>query len=156
MSLISIMESLAAQGVSATGRTPTPYLFETLPNGVVPTASLPCRLIYTGDVQDYAATFVAMGKLTHVPYRILDLMLWTPTAQNVGRTDIERPLAEYAHNYHMMLRSWRNAGQSEPDQAVLTAFIPPAPGIYSWPPQSNTLYWGVMCGVQVDEYFAGA
>lgn len=154
MSLTLIRASLAAQAVVAGGGvTPQTFCGSTLP-AAVETASLPCRLLLAGDDQGKGddGNFIALGKLTQVTYQISDVLLWVATGQGIGRSGVEADLTTYTDNYLLMLRQWRNAGQSAANVTGFRSTI----GVANYPLGGPTFYWAAPVVVQVEEYYAGA
>ena len=156
MTLALIMSSLASQSVNVGGVAPRVYNGATLPNKIE-TTSLPARLLLAGNEEGRGASgqFVAIGKLDRVVFQISDLMLAAPTAQGLGRPQYEPVLKTYVDDYLAMLRNWRDAGQSNPAQAVLQDFSLTISTI-GYPAAVSERYWSVACVVTVAEWYSGA
>jgi len=151
MSLIAILNSLAAQPVASGQVVPTVKHLDGLPNAV-PTALCPCRLFLSGSEEGRGTegSFSALGTLLESTFQISDLMLWTTQAQGTGRAQYERDLTVYQDNYLAMLRGWRGAGQAQAHVVGFRSVI----GLYEYPAQSGVRFWGVLVVVQVQEFYS--
>lgn len=148
--LVAIYAAIAAMSVSAASQTPTVWDLDDIRDSLH-TAQLPVRILLpSGNFNTGgAATFapVTINSIAKGTWQIIDLCLWRPLGQGLGMRDIGATLAEYSGAYASALVA---RGRAVTHQSYITGCDITA-GVYAYPDQSENLFWGVRCIVQVDE-----
>lgn len=154
MSVItSIYDGLAGVSITAAGKTPKVRNYdeikETFEAADAPTRML---LVPTGNTEAREASFIALGKLQKIEWRIEDRLYWSPVAQGQGLSDFTEDLLLYAQAYVEAIRDNRSLTASSHITRVRCV-----PTIVRWPDiEAGTPYAGARCIVVVEEIVAGA
>ena len=131
---------------------PPAYTLEAAPRQVE-AAMLPCRVImpYTprGEGRDWS--FIALGTLAKVTWRVSDMLLWRPIASGLGPEDVAGVLIDYVGHAADVLRQHRSLGlaQTHITGARYTY------GTFFYPEQSDSAFLGVTIELDIEEVLSG-
>jgi hypothetical protein len=149
--LTAIYNALAAIDVTVNGVTPRVFNFDNL-KAEIHTAELPCRLLLPmGERLGGEASVISMGGHGSVPWTICDLMLWSPIAQGRGIKEHPGALVAYMEAYVNTMQQHMKLLRS-PVTATVEKIRPDA-GLFSYPVNTETWYYGVECIVTVRELY---
>lgn len=143
--------ALLEMSVTAKDKTPTVYSLTGIPNSI-PTPDLPVRIIIgmNGSGKGKSISYQTLGDNTTrvmvATWQITDLMLWKPLGQGRGLREVSDALVEYAAHYIDAVRANRDLLMN-----VSIEDLQLAPGVYRYPADSNSDYFGVGATVTIQE-----
>lgn len=144
--LAEIYAAVAATAVSVAGKTPVVFDHDALP-AAVNTAQLPCRVLLPVGRLDGLAEPLALGGGRVIRWRLTDLLLLAAVGQGRDIGEHSAALVAYCEAYAVAL----GGGLEVIGGRVSVTRIEFEMGVYAYPPEHGTRFYGVACTLTVEE-----